>query len=71
MLDRGYSVERYGVLLGRLWVRWPYFYWRDLWVGVFVKERFWEMGRLQQPVYVCLIPTVVVYFEWTVRRGDR
>ncbi len=59
-------LHRYGVKIGRLWIRWPYFEWRDLWIGFFVKERYWEMGRQHQVVYVCIVPTVVFLFDWTL-----
>lgn len=64
-------IQRYGIKLGRLWVSWPYFEWRDLWVGAYVKERYWEMGELHQVVYVVVIPTCVLLIDWTVRRSGR
>lgn len=33
---------------------------RDLWVGVYRGRRYWEMGVLWLPLYVCLVPTIVV-----------
>ena len=60
------SIQRYGVKIGRLWLRWPYIDLHDLWVGAYVKERYWEMGRQHQVVYVCPFPAVVFLFDWTL-----
>lgn len=60
------SIQRYGVKVGRLWMRWPYIEPRDLWVGAFVKEPYWEMGKQHRVVYVCPLPTLVLLFDWTM-----
>jgi hypothetical protein len=59
-----FSFEKYGVKIGRLWMRWPYFEPRDVWVGVYVKERFWEGGARFQRLYICPVPTIVLLFDW-------
>lgn len=57
-------IERYGVKIGRLWVR-ADFVPRDLWLGVYVKPQYWEMGKRHQVVYVCIIPTLPILLDWT------
>ncbi len=61
------SIERYGILIGRLWMRWPSFYWRDLWIGVYVKEPYWEGAEKRVNLYVCLVPMILFVFTWTLR----
>ncbi len=60
------SIERHGILLGRLWIPWPRLYWRDLWVGVFIKEPYWEGAEKRVNIYVCPIPTLLFVFVWTL-----
>ena len=57
-------LQRYGISLGRLWIPWPYIEWRDLWVGVYIKERYWESGERHQLVYICIVPTIVLLLDW-------
>lgn len=42
---------------------------RDLWVGVYREESFWEMGELWTPFYIAPIPTLVVLL--TIKRRPR
>lgn len=53
-------VEKYGLALGRLWIRWPNFYWRDIWIGLYVPPSYWEGGEKKQDIYICIIPTIVL-----------
>jgi len=57
----------------RVFVR---FEWRDLWIGVYVDPEH-EVTKLPLPkpptivtrrVYVCLVPTLPIIFEWQVVR---
>jgi hypothetical protein len=41
---------------------------RDLWVGVYVKAPYWEMGRRVYTVYLCLVPCVPLMVSWR-RKG--
>ncbi len=58
------SIERYGVALGRLWMQWPHFEPRDLWIGLFWDHPYYEMGHQRRNFYVCVIPTIVFTFTW-------
>lgn len=61
------SLQRYGVKVGRLWMRWPYFDHRDWWIGVYAPEPHYEMGKRHRVLYVCIVPTLVFLFDWTSR----
>jgi hypothetical protein len=50
--------------IGRLFIR-LMFEPRDLWVGVYVKEPYWEMGTKQRVFYVIVIPMFPVLIEWS------
>ena len=42
---------------------------RDLWIGAYIKEPYWEGGYKVQDIYICIIPTLPILISWR-RRGD-
>jgi hypothetical protein len=67
MPDTPGVIQRYGIALGRLWIRWPYFDPHDLWIGVYAKEPFYEGGVRRRVFYICIVPTIVLLVEWSER----
>lgn len=46
---------------------------RDMWFGIYRAKRYWEMGKLYLPLYICLIPMCVILLTIEVdprRQGD-
>ena len=61
-------IHRNGVRLGHLWVPWrPRFDPRNLFVGVRLEERYWEMGEHHQTVRVHPLPMVTITLDWTLK----
>ncbi len=57
--------QRYGIKLGRLWIRYPEFAPRKFCIGVHVEEQWWEMGEKHSAVEVFLLPMVGILLQWT------
>jgi hypothetical protein len=49
-----------------VWIR-PMFEPRDLWIGAYVKEPYWEMGWRVYGAYLCVVPCFPVLVSWRVR----
>ncbi len=57
------SIE--GRSIGKFWVK-PLWEPRDVWIGVYVKEPYWEGWSKRQQVYVCILPFVPILVEWEI-----
>lgn len=44
---------------------------RDLWVGAYVKEPYWEGGQHIQCIYVCILPMFPILIQWTIEEWVR
>ncbi len=61
------SREKYGILIGRLWIRYPKFKARAFWVGVHFKKPYWEGERKFLTFYICFLPMFPTLFSWEVK----
>lgn len=41
---------------------------RDLWVGAYIKGRYWEMGHQRLTFYVCPLPCLAIVVDMPVPR---
>lgn len=41
---------------------------RDIWIGVFVKGTYWEMGSPYLSLYVCVIPMLPILVSIRLKR---
>lgn len=63
----GSPIQQYGIKLGRLWIQYPHFRPRNLFIGVRVEEQHWEMGKRHQEIHVYVVPTVRLLLDWTFK----
>jgi len=38
---------------------------RDIWIGLYIKKPYWEMGSYIHVVYLCLIPMFPILISWS------
>jgi len=43
---------------------------RDLWIGVYIKPSWWEMGILYHEIYICILPALPIQIVWSNANGN-